>query len=244
MNLKKSDKMIAVVGVIIVIIAAVGIFFYATEEVEEVVTEPEKKTFYVTWIKETGETSIDGKAEKIYNEPFTVPAPSGVVLTNVDFRLTWEDDHVTGLILKRFYDTLKAEISLEGSEPPQPYTSKGGCENISLPLFSVNDIPTIDSVEANDTYAAEEIINEMIFGQDTATFDVKVTVKTGEKPRRPLKFLKDKGNSFELKITYEYYTFVIEDGEPEEPPEEPEENEGYSGIVLLIKNLCHGRDWI
>jgi len=242
MNLRKSDKIIALTGVIIIIVAAIGIFLYASteEEPDKIPMALEEKTFYVTWTRETGETMIDGKAEKTYNEPFTILVPAGSVLTNVDFRLTWQDDHVTGFILKRFQDTLKAEISLDGGES-QTDSSKGGCKNRSI-SFSVNEIPMIDSLEANDTYEASEIIDEMIFGQDTTSFNVKVTVKTGEKLRRPLKFFMDKGNNFKFEIVYEYYYPYIENGYEEEPTEPIEE--GYSAIGEFYRNLGYGRGMI
>ena len=215
MNLKKSDKIIAVVGVIILIIAGISIAIMvpSKEETPEEEVGLELETFYVTWTKETGEMPLKRTAEKIYNQPFTVMAPPGSVLTNVEFRLTWEDDHITGLILKRFKDTLKAEISLEGGET-KSHTSEGGCTNEAI-SFTVNNMSMIDSVEANDTFEAGEIINEMIFGQDTASFNVKVIIDTGEKIRRPLKFFRDKGNSFEFEIVYEY-CYPELDGEYEE----------------------------
>lgn len=252
MNLRRSDKIIAVAGIVILIIAVIAIvaYYVSIEETPEEEVLPELETFYVTWTKETGETSIDGTAEKVYNKPFPVMAPPGSVLTSVDFRLTWQDDYTTGIlpILPRFQDTLKAEVSLEGGEP-QPHTSTGGCKNESL-LFSVNDIPMIDSVEAEDIYEAEEIINEMIFGQDSASFDVKVTVTIGEKIRRPLMYLRDKGNSFKFDVVYEYCYPELEGGYEEDydggEGDGGGEGSSYQSMVGLIylKNLCYGRNWI
>jgi hypothetical protein len=249
MNLKKSDKIIAAVGVIILIIAAVGIFFYvSTEEVEEVVTEPEEKTFYVTWTKETGEIPLDGYAGKKapYNQAHTVTAFGGV-LTSADFQLTWEDDCTYFGIFSKGLDKLTAEISMTDGEP-QPPQSSVGSGDMTFP-FSVNDIPMVDSVEAEDIFEAEEIINEMFSGQGVTSFDVTVTVSTGEKLRRPLKFLKDKGNSFELKIIYEYYSPMIEEEYGEDYGEEEnavgEEGYEYQGVLgLFYKNLYCGRGWI
>lgn len=237
MDLRSSDRLIIIAGVIILVVAAIAIFVYyvPTEETMEELPGAESGSVYVTWIKETGQTVIDGKAEKTYNEPFTVMAPPGSVLTNVDFRLTWEDDKVTGLIIKRFKDTLKAEISLEGGEALTD-TSTGGCKNKSL-SFAVYDMPSVDVIDANDTYEAEDILNNMTYGQDTATFDVKVTVKTGEKLRRPLKYFMDKGNGFNFEVVYEYYYPLLEDfyEEPTEPVEE-----GYSPIGGLFRSLGFG----
>ena len=236
MDLRSSDRLILIVGAIILVVAAVAIYFSqlpADETIEE--TGLESGTFYVTWVKETGQTSIDGKAEKTYNEPFSIMAPPGSVITNVDFRLNWEDDHVTGLIIKRFYDTLTAEISLEGGEALTD-TSEGGCNNKSL-LFSVYTTPMIESIEANDSYEAEYILTDMIYGQDTANFDVKVTVKTGEKIRRPLKYFMDKGNSFNFEIVYEYYYPMFEDVYEEPMEDEPSED---GDLGELFRSLGFG----
>jgi hypothetical protein len=237
MDLRSSDRLIIIVGAIILVVAAVAIYFYyiPTAETIDEETGLESGTFYVTWVKETGQTSIDGKAEKTYNDPFSVMAPPGSVLTNVDFRLNWEDDHVTGLIIKRFYDTLTAEISLEGGEALTD-TSEGGCSNRSL-LFPVYNMPMIESIEANDSYEAEYILNDMVYGQDTANFDVKVTVKTGEKIRRPLKYLMDKGNSFNFEIVYEYYYPMFEDVYEEPMEEEPSED---GDLGELFRSLGFG----
>ena len=236
MDLRSSDRLIIIVGAIILVVAAIAIYFYyiPTETIDEE-TGLESGTFYVTWVKETEQTSIDGKAEKTYNEPFSIMAPPGSVITNVDFRLNWEDDHVTGLIIKRFYDTLTAEISLEDGEALTD-TSEGGCNNKSL-LFSVYTMPMIESIEANDSYEAEYILTDMIYGQDTANFDVKVTVKTGEKIRRPLKYLMDKGNSFNFEVVYEYYYPMFEDVYEEPMDEEPSED---GDLGELFRSLGFG----
>lgn len=214
MNLKKSDKIIAVVGVIILIIAGISIavIISSEKETEEETIKSGEGTFYVTWTKDTGEISLDGYAGKKapYNEVHAVTAFGGV-LTNVNFQLTWKDDCTYFGILSKGLDKLTAEISPAGGEP-QTDISTGSGNNRTI-SFSVNGAPLEVSVEAEDVYEAEEIINEMFSGQDAASFDVIVTVDTGEKFRRPLKFLKDKGNSFELKIIYEYYYPVIESQE-------------------------------
>jgi flagellar basal body-associated protein FliL len=56
MNLTKSDKMIAIIGVVILIVAAVGIVYYywTYEEPEEVEIEPTMKTYKVTWATDSG----------------------------------------------------------------------------------------------------------------------------------------------------------------------------------------------
>jgi hypothetical protein len=114
--------------------------------------------------------------------------------------------------------------------------------------FPVNGRPSDDYVEAETSDEAEERVKEMFPNENEASFEVTVNVKTGEKLRRPLKFLKDKGNDFDLKITYTYYVFEIEE------PEENEDNgdspstglgNDYNGACgEFYKNLCYGRGMI
>ena len=58
MNLKQSDKMIAIIGVVILIIAAISIVYYVSTEDEVGEPTTEKKTFKVTWKEKNGEMKI------------------------------------------------------------------------------------------------------------------------------------------------------------------------------------------
>ena len=73
MNLKKNDKLILIVGVVILIVAAIAIAFYTSADVGDidVYTEPDKKTFDVTWKEMTTEKPIvNGEAKKSYSKTF------------------------------------------------------------------------------------------------------------------------------------------------------------------------------
>ena len=73
MSLKKTDKIIAVVGVVILIVAVVGILFYY--EVEDAVDGDEdgtvEKEFEVRWMDYSVNETITGYAGK--NSPYTDP---------------------------------------------------------------------------------------------------------------------------------------------------------------------------
>ena len=98
MNLKKSDKIIAVVGVIILIIAGISIAIMTTskEETPEEEVGLELETFYVTWTKETGQTGIDDKAEKVKKGHFDE------ALKNVRASITPD--------IVRFYDKMSENL--------------------------------------------------------------------------------------------------------------------------------------
>ncbi|MCK5112186.1 MAG: hypothetical protein KAQ84_01465 [Thermoplasmatales archaeon] len=206
-NLKKNDKLIVIIAVAVIIIAAIGIAAYSSPDTKiNGLLGTGGNMYTVTWEEKTGSSIISEFAGKNapYSESYIISAPTGsvCVLTNVDFQITWQDDKTIGIIFKRGLDTLTAEItSMDGES--QPYEGKGG-GNKTL-SFRVNDMPYSDSIEAEDVNEAEQIAYNMFTGQDTTSFDVTVRVKTGEPLRRPLKYFSDKGNDFEIKVTYEYY---------------------------------------
>ena len=210
MNLKKSDKMIAIVGVAILIIAAVGIVLYTASEEPDEDEEPTEETFMVTWNEYSGQLAcIEGYAGKSasYTDPIAVSVPSGSVLTSVGVQIVWEDDNTYRGILSKGKDTLTAEIGPAGGDT-QPYQSIGsGNETL---YFTVYDRPYDETLDAEDYDEAQQMVYDMVQGKNDASYDVMVTVKTGEKLRRPLQYLKDKGNSFNLFVSYTYYTPLIE----------------------------------
>ena len=72
-------------------------------------------------------------------------------------------------------------------------------------------MPYDTRIDANDQQEAEDKLMEEYYKDDSLTFTVDVSVQPGEKLRRPLKYFRDQGNAFDLKISYEYYeAYVIE----------------------------------
>lgn len=216
-NLKKNDKLIIIVAVAVIIIAAIGIAAYNSPETKiDELSEIGENFYTVTWEEKTDSSIISEFAGK--NDPFiesySIVAPTGsvCVLTNVDFQIIWEDDKTIGVFWKRGLDTLTAEITPMDGES-QTYSERGG-GNGTL-SFRVNNMPYSDSIEASDIDEAKQKIYDMFTGQDTTSFDITVSVKTGEPPRRFLKFLSDKGNDFEIKVTYEYYYASLTEEETE-----------------------------
>jgi len=211
MNLKKSDKLIAIVGVVILIVAAIGIVLYTSTDKDDNDIVPEGDVFYVTWTEDTGEMPpIEGYVGKsgVYSEPFTITGvPAGRILTGVDVQIVWEDDNTHMGILSQGVDTLTAEIGLAGGEAKPDVTQGIGNNTLS---FTINDKPYGETIDAEDLSEADQIVYDMTQGKNGASFDVTITVQTGEKLRRPLQYLKDKGNGFELKVTYTYYTPIVE----------------------------------
>jgi hypothetical protein len=216
MNLKKNDKIILIIGVVVLLISGIGITLYTAPDNEENVGEAgsEYMSYSYTWTQDTGEQSIDEDffVEKgtTLEQSITVSGRSNIIITNVEFKLNWEDDVTYGLIMKKGLDTLTAEMS-HGSEIKTD--SSEGEGNYSF-VFTVNERPKDGTIEATSLSDAQDTIDELTSGKNKADFDLTVTVDTGERIFRLLKYIRDKGNDFELTATYTYYTCSLQESEP------------------------------
>jgi len=218
MNLKQSDKMIAIIGVVILIIVAISIVYYVSTEEEVGEPTKEKKTFKVAWNEKNGEMKITdiNIGKESYTTPFTVLTESGSVLETVDVQIVWKDDNTYGILREYGQDKLTATISLAGGETKTHEATGEGDETLS---FKMNTVSYRDDViEADDIDEAKKEIKDKYQGFNSALFDVDVSVETGERFKfiRPLRsFLnnrKDKGETFSFFITYTYsYPEIIED---------------------------------
>ncbi len=218
MNMKKNDKIILIVGVVILIVAGVGIAFYTSPVGEEPVGEADlnNMSYTYTWVQKTGEKIIgeslfSGK-DTPYEDSVSIQENSGSVITHVEFQLNWEDDVTYGLLMKKGLDTLTAEISHKTETKTE--TSKGS-GNFSF-VYTINERPTDGTIEVVSLEDAKDQIESEISGKNSASFNVAVNVEIGERIYRIFKFLKDKGNDFELSATYTYYTYALQESEPPE----------------------------
>lgn len=263
MNLSRSDKIIALIGVIILVVAAIAIFYYYTteEEPEKPQVEPKVKTYNVTWIKGTGDLLVGESLYAGRNSPCKESVPVSVVdepfgvLTDVNFQLSWQDDRTFGIgrrIIKgltRGKDKLDATIKPTIGEAISRGNTWGGV--LRFP-FTVYDKPVDLSIEAEDIFEAEQKIIDMYMDQDATSFDVTVNIKPGEPLRRPLKYIRDKGNNFRLNATYDYYYPLIEkppeEGGSEDEGDGGDTTTGYPGFIGIFRNnilsLGYGKGWI
>jgi hypothetical protein len=218
MNLKKNDKIILIIGVVILIIAGAGIALYTTDESSaKAVDEIEDSYEYsYTWTSREGTKDLDIDAfvgkKSVYEEVYDIASTSGTVLTSVNIKLTWVDDVTYGFLFAKGLDRLSAEVIYEGA--PKDETSEGN-GTLEFP-FSINTPPKADIIMAEDYDEAENIIKGNIENMNKASFDVEVSINTGERIWRPLKFFRDKGNSFDLTAEYTYYTYSLEEVEDDD----------------------------
>jgi hypothetical protein len=253
MNLKKTDKLIAVIGIVILIVAAVGILLYIESDDNGNGNGDNNvmDTYTVNWMEESNKMEINGYAGKsgAYADPIPIDVESGCVLTSVEFSIVWRDDYTHGSLLNTGRDKLNADISLEGGEP-QTHSSTGGANATIGDAFKINDKPMDEIFEdVDDIFEVEEIIKGKYVTMNSANFDVNVRVNRGEKlfPPRPMKilnYIRDKGNGFTLIVSYTYYKpdILSSDGPPEDDggDEEPPDNNGTMGEYY--RDTSRGRD--
>ena len=243
-NLKRNDKLILIVGIIILVVSAIGIAAYTSYEPDDVkiFTEPEMKTYEVIFSESSDIDEVEGYANKRdpYSKPFTISSPIGSILTNVDISIDWQDDYTYGLIIKKGEDTLTARITYEGET--KKYSGVRS-DKKEIASFKINDVPILDNIEAENDEDASDIIDSMFSENNEATFDLDVEVDTGERIWRLLKYIRDQGNGFKLEITYHYFTYNIE--EIEEIIPASSNQDFYNGACgEFYKNLCYGRGMI
>jgi len=231
MNLKKSDKIVAIVGVLILIASAVLIAVYFSTEDDVGDTIDEDNIFIVEWKEDYGTMELVdewvGKGEA-YVDPFTVSEMAkGAVITKVSVRLQWEDDNTYGLIAKG-HDKLSGTITYNGNTMTYEETTGDGniTKDIDVydkPLIDEIDDPEITTVEQAEQYLLD---HEQVKDKDSAAFETEISVQIGEKFKlfKPIASLLnvviDKGNSFSLIIDYTYYypEIPVEDTEGENNP--------------------------
>jgi len=254
MNLKKSDKMIAIAGVVILIIAAIGIIMYASNEPEdEVPTQNEQQyPFTVNWvIKEEEELMSNGMKIK---EPLlkrlsgdgskeqTVEI-SSYNLKSIKFFIEYTDTIMKGKILKFLSfigpDTITMTVFDENDNKINSVKITGS-GNATI-IYQDNQPITIGIIQAKDEAEAWQKLDENLsMDEMMEKYKIKVTIDQKETLLlRPLARIAELllQDTFKLKVTSEYYEY---DMAPQEPPEEPptETNIGqyYSPITWISTN--------
>ena len=204
-TLKKNDKLIIIIAVAVIIIAAIGIAAYEPLETND--KESHKSamnTFTVSWVEKTDYlSSINEYAGKKspYEGNISIDKDN---LKSINFNLSWKDNKA---FLNKFgCDILKIEITTpDGTVYDKSLKSDGKkINNIEIPIDNINPMPITEAIKAKNVDEAEQKLKQN-YTKDkwkNAEFGIKVTVTVGEKIGWRLR---DKGNSFDLEIMYKYY---------------------------------------
>lgn len=135
-------------------------------------------------------------------------------LKSINFELTWNDD-LTTPVFPYGKDTLTFSIKLpDGAEI---YNKKNkGQGTLNFEKNNINDKPTIDTIKAIDEDDTEEKLMKFYNSNwRNKSIKLQVTIKIGE--LRLLKRIHERGNSFNLNISYEFYkpNITKEDNPPD-----------------------------
>jgi hypothetical protein len=217
-SLKKNDKIIILVAIFVIVIAAVGIALYSQPQT---VTPPPAGTtttsqsFNVSWVaRNVTLDTISGFAGK--KAPFThgIEIDQGNIIS-ITFNLTWIDDHATFLGRMGLDRLTLAITTLDGDVQQASNTSapktRTGTDSITL---ESHIIPPIGPIKADDATSAQAQLGKKPYLDDSwmnRNFSITVSDKIGEK--RILPRLLDKGNAFTLQISYQYYQGIIKQGQ-------------------------------
>ena len=235
-NLKKNDKLIIIIAVAVVIVAGIGIAAYNPPDDENGNTGGNGGvgTYDVMWQTESNTVSVDEEMYAGKNSPFSTEIPinhENIVMVNV--KITWEDDSTYRGLLSKGEDTLTAEITCDGKTETWESFRNGTTEF----NFDINSMPYTTEIEADNEPDALEKLKEQDYTDDSLTLTIDVSVVTGEKPRRLLKYLRDKGNDFEISISYEYYDATLTEGDMQptgngDDSNEPDYPPAYLGMIV------------
>lgn len=225
MNLKKSDKIIAIVGVVILIVAAIGIIIYApsSNKSNEVTTPEVKYTNYEIFTQTVPMTFVDEQEHLIKDkligndsENIDISIP-GRGVKSINIFVEYKDKN-SGLfsLFSRIFPRLGADtltVTILDSTGAEVYTEDiKGEGNISYNI-SVNNVLKIDTIRATSETEANSMLQENITKLNNGNVDYTVRVSLNEKESilRPLKWIIEKlgKDTFGIKVTYEQESYSI-----------------------------------
>ncbi|MFO7677961.1 MAG: hypothetical protein R6V50_06240 [Thermoplasmatota archaeon] len=211
-HLKKNDKIIVIVGVVILIIAGIGIAMYSpTEHLGVPPMHPDGKYNYdISWETYTKAVLVDAETYAGRGAPFNYELIiSDKNILNVIVEISWADDHTYGILFTRGLDTLTADVICRGVTDSWSSVGNGTREF----FFSINSMPYDTTVRGDSFDEAMENVMEEYHIEDTISVSIDVDVNPGEPIWRPLKYMRDRGNGFDLTIRYEYYDAYLTDSQ-------------------------------
>jgi hypothetical protein len=215
-SLKKNDKIVIIVAVVVLVFAGVGVAMYQSPQPinnlsSSITTE---KSYDINWRLQNGSlNTISEFAGKKSPYQGTVMISEENV-KSITFNLSWTDDRMT--FMKRMgLDRLTLEVTMpdgiyyftETSTSAQ-ITGEGAISHTIVKDI----IPPDTTIEATDEQDAQTKLVDKLYFDDSWTekgITINVSVQIGE--LRIFKKIRDKGNDFDLKISYQYYNGVLKE---------------------------------
>jgi hypothetical protein len=251
-SLKKNDKIIIIVAVVILAIAGAGVAMYQSPKV----TSPPpstitgEKNYDVTWTVRNGSLdTISEFAGKKSPYQGTVMITEGNV-KSITFNLSWTDDRMT--FMKRMgLDSLTLDVTTPDGQTFSDTNTSAAITGEGTISYSISTgiIPPVTPIKANNDKEAQGKLKSAAYYDESwanKNININVSVQIGE--LRILKKIRDKGNDFELKITYQYYDGALKQdttkntgGESNTPPDDPWVEQEKPPYLSMIINTGCGR---
>ena len=264
MKLKKSDKIIAVIGVIILIISGIGIALYPSEE-KKIVKETtmEEHTYKVIVDNITEQVFPDNtnyvvKDKILRDQPYigTVEIKEDN-LKSVCFKFDYTDN-IYGMLFKLIKKPGQDKLTITITDKFEHEIGKKtiiGSGNATISDQGITEMIKQRIIKADSIENATDILREN-FKTEDKSYNIKVTLDVKETIFRPLAFIREKllsnGDNFKLTVEYTYYKYSLEKIEEEKEKEKEEnysettETTTYLPPVEIIKNTSYGsgRIWL
>jgi len=215
MTLKKSDKIIAIIGVVILIVAAVGIYIYAGTEEEPEKSKEEEATFFEIAYEEKTMTALpDNQDYSIKPKLFGKSTYKGIVeisqqnLKSVDVFVDYTDTKVGFLNIIGFLKFIGQDtitITIYDSQENEIGSAKiKGDGNETINIMD-GDMISLEPIEADNINDAELLLTERYIDY-FETYTIHISLKTGLMGKIREILGKD---AFQLEVTYSYYDYYI-----------------------------------
>ena len=213
MNLNKNDKIIAIVAVIILIIAAIGVILY-TDKKPEIKLPIEEKFLYNVNVETNPSSLVLDNTDytmtnkKPYSGTFEVISDN---LESIDIYVEYEDND-RGLFKESRKNTITVTVYDKSETEVSSIKIIGmGNETLNIPGSNPLDINQIIAKDLND--AREKLAENLSNTGLTQKYTIEVSVKYGE--IRILRKILERlsGDSFTIEITANHYDYQLEEVE-------------------------------
>jgi hypothetical protein len=242
MNLKKSDKIIAISAVVILILAAIGVILYTDTEPEMEITVEELYRYNVKVEENSNTLTLDNKDYSItdrkpYTGSFEVFSDN---LKNIDINVEYNDNDrgLLRFLRERRKNTITVKV-YDGFDNEVDSIMITGMGNENLSIYG-SDYHDIDQITAKDINEAKEKLAENLTNTGTTQeYSIVVTVEYGELRILKKIFERIRKDSFSIKITANHYDYQLEKIENLNDDDDYEETNlqlGYSPLTYVSTN--------
>jgi hypothetical protein len=198
----KKDKIVVLVGVVILVVAIIGVVYHEKEytKAEQTVQE---YVYNVDWDTKTVSLRDEGHVSKGETANYTYSIDHDGLMC-VEFTLEWVDELSRGFIIPwNWSDTMSMTISAPGAVKFSGPSSVSGSASPLTVRATIGDKPSSMQIDASNETEVREILESKYIGKEgKGSWVAYIDITT--KP-----FLLDRGNDFTLRISYTYYEPVI-----------------------------------